>query len=408
MRKIDVALQVLSLARPCWADAAAPAAALTPTTATASTPACVFMTPTGTFDLATLGDVLAAGNVGSLARCVCSEGHAGAACSERPRFRALSASSSSPAPAILPKDFLAAGLLFAVFVCLLGRFFNSAPLLSDSSPLRLFAATVILVVTLFFFVHESSGSTQAFSVLSSRALIRTANSRVADMTDLINSAAVNYDDYKRAVGPAPFPTRAFMITTKTGQENGRTAHAVEQVRRHLNITDIHFVYGRNELRQEDFGCDTRLATSSNEPVLCRMGLGWATHQIWIAIAASGAPALFLEDDVLFHDDTATLLPLYWKQVPPAYEIVYLGSAPRWLLVDGPSTPPAEPVKFGLTPLALTSLHSADCSVSSTLCCALHANVSFAWMDGDPRPSRTYPSLHQRRYIFGYLWVSHCT
>ena len=289
---------------------------------------------------------------GGLARCVCAKGFAGAACEGRARPRALSADvagSALRAPNASSGSLPAAALVLAVLIALIGRSMSSAAPQPNSQlkPLTM----KFIVAALLFVVLESCISQAPFS-LGLRASVSSACPPRADALATINSADVNYDDYKRAIGPAPFPTRAFMITTRAAQESGRTAHAVEQVRQHLNITDIQFVLGRNELLQEDFGCDTRLASAVKEPIRCRVGLGWAMHQVWKAISYSGVPGFFLEDDVLFHDNFATLLPLYWAKVPPAYEIVYLGSAPRWLITDGPSTPPAEPVRFGIPPLAL--------------------------------------------------------
>lgn len=212
---------------------------------------------------------------------------------------------------------------------------------------------------------------------------------------------VNLDDYKRVVGPAPLPTRAYMITTKAAQENGRTAHAVEQVRRHLGITDIQFVYGRADFRDEDFGCDTG---SGSDTIFasgynCRMGLNWAMHQIWKEIAAVGSPAFFMEDDVIFHDDTAALLPRYWKQVPPDYEIVYFGSAPAWLLVKGQSSPPPEPVRFGSAPYALHCI--ALTAVSATRFAALYTQIfrSRGW-----RAELGMPEIGASE-VFGDLFLS---
>ena len=71
----------------------------------------------------------------------------------------------------------------------------------------------------------------------------------------LSEATVNLDEFARASGPAPFPTRAYMITTRNNEMSGRTAHAVEQVRLHLNITNVEFIYGPSDLRDEDFGCE---------------------------------------------------------------------------------------------------------------------------------------------------------
>ena len=313
----------------------------------------------------------------------------------------------------------AAFLFLATLVVLIGRSTRPASPLPDlprpDSQLRPLATFFVVAAALICVVVESSASAaQAPFASALRASATSAYAPRADASAAINAAAVNYDDYKRAVGPAPFPTRAFMITTRAGQESGRTAHAVEQVRRHLNVTDIQFVFGRNELRQEDFGCDTRLATTSNEPILCRVGLSWAVHQIWKAIAASGVPGLFLEDDVLFHDDTSTLLPLYWKQVPPDYEIVYLGSAPRWLLVPGLSAPPSEPVRFGIPPLALHCI--ALTAASAARFAALYSQMFRlrGWTDEPSVPELNHHYVNGDTFLdnFGFptaldkrMWVS---
>lgn len=282
---------------------------------------------------------------------------------------------------------LALALGFAALVAvLIGRSAsNTSPVMdSQSRPLTAF---FVLVAVLLFLVLESSTTQVPFAL----SLHASAHSETFPRADL--EVTVNLDDYKRAVGPAPFPTRAFMITTKAAQANGRTAHAVEQVRRHLNITDIQFVIGRNDLPDNDFGCET--AT----PLGCRMGLNLAMHQIWKAIALSGAPSFVLEDDVLFHDDTTTLLPLYWAQVPPDYEIVYFGSLPQWLLVSGPSTPPAEIVRFGTAPYALHC--TALTPVSAARFAALYTQIfrSRGWRD-EPGLPEISPSE-----VFGDLFLS---
>jgi hypothetical protein len=163
----------------------------------------------------------------------------------------------------------------------------------------------------------------------------------------LSEAIVNLDEFVRASGPAPFPKRAYMITTRNNEKSGRTAHAVEQVRLHLNITNVEFIYGPSDLRDEDFGCEA--LPGSN----CRAGVGWGAYTMWKAIAADGVDSAFvLDDDVLFHDDTKSLLPLYWDQVPPTFEIVYFGSFPSWLVATGPSKRPHnELVTFGTAPYA---------------------------------------------------------
>ena len=156
---------------------------------------------------------------------------------------------------------------------------------------------------------------------------------------------MNLDEFARVTGPAPFPTRAFMITTEANRKSGRTAHALEQVQRHLNITDVEFIYGPADLRDEDFGC------SPGESANCRAGVGWGAFEMWKAIAADGlASAFVMDDDVLFHDDMRALLPLYWSQVPATFEIVYFGSLPQWLMA-GTATKDEALVRFGTAPFA---------------------------------------------------------
>lgn len=266
------------------------------------------------------------------------------------RSRALSAGlsdSSFAAFGALSGTLLVASLLLALlaFVC------RSAT--TSAAPDSQVRSLAVFILAAALFISKLDGSTKdAPSTLSFRASARTQTFAQAGLT-----ATINLDDYKRAIGPSPFPTRAFMITTVAAQASGRTAHAVEQVRQNLNITDIQFVLGRNDLQDVDFGCETM------SPTGCRMGLNIAMTKHYKAIAASNAPAIYLETDVLFHDDIATLLPLYWKQVPPDYEIVYLGSALSWLLVGGTSVPPSEPVRFGTAPytmhcIALTAASAA--------------------------------------------------
>ena len=106
-----------------------------------------------------------------------------------------------------------------------------------------------------------------------------------------------------------------------------------------------------------------------------------------------------EDDVLFHDDTATLLPQYWKQVPPDYEIVYFGSAPLWLMVNGPSTPPSEPVRFGSAPYGLHA--TALTAMSAARFAALYTQIfrSRGWRE-EPGIPEIGPSE-----VFGDLFLS---
>jgi hypothetical protein len=154
------------------------------------------------------------------------------------------------------------------------------------------------------------------------------------------------ETYLRATETPPFPSRAFMITTRAAQTSGRTAHAVAQVRDKLGITDIELIYGGNT-SDADVGCARQRGSSLHNS--CAFGVVWANQQIWRAIAAEGlASALVLEDDVLFHDDFQELLPPYWAQVPANFEFVYLGHLPHWMFGDSPKLPETA-VTFGEAP-----------------------------------------------------------
>ena len=330
---------------------------------------------------------------GGVARCVCAKGFVGAACEGRARPRALSADiagSAIRAPDASSGSLPAAALVLVVLVAFIGRLTSSSAPRPDSQLKPL--TTIIVTAVLLFVALESSFSQAPFSI-GLRASFFSACPPRENTLATVNSEVVNLDDYKRAVGLAPFPTRAYMITTRIAQESGRTAHAVEQVRRHLNVTNIQFVYGRNDLLDADFGCE------SATPNGCRMGLSIAMHRIWTAISESGVPSFFLEDDVLFHDDIATLLPLYWKHVPPDYEIVYLGSAPTWLFVKGSSTPPPEPVRFGMAPYALHCI--AISAASAARFAALYTQMfrSRGW-----REEPGIPELGPAE-VFGDLFLS---
>ena len=38
---------------------------------------------------------------------------------------------------------------------------------------------------------------------------------------------------------------------------------------------------------------------------------------------------FCRDDVVFHDDIVTLLPLYWNKVPRSFEFIFVGQVYPW-------------------------------------------------------------------------------
>ena len=217
---------------------------------------------------------------GGLARCVCAKGFAGAACEGRTRPRALSADVAGGAlraPDASSGLLLVAALVLYVLVALIGRLTSSVTPRPDFSPLQL---TAFFVAAAVFVALESSNALAPF-VFGLRSSATSEYSVREDLTD-----KVNLDDYKRAVSPAPFPTRAYMITTRAAQESGRTAHAVEQVRRHLNVTDIKIVLGRNDLLDADFGCESATPNLAAEWASTLQCTAFGRQSLLVALPAS--------------------------------------------------------------------------------------------------------------------------
>ena len=199
----------------------------------------------------------------------------------------------------------------------------------------------------------------------------------------LSAARMERADFLRTTGAAPFPTRAFMVTTRQAEANGRTAHAIEEVRRGIGITQIELVYGDGGPPDEELGCIPH-------DLGCRFNLAWAHRQMWRAVAADNlASALILEDDVLVHDSFAALLPSHWSRVPPDFEIVYLGCNPQWLVVPERLEPPTDTIQVGKAPLTMHAY--VVTAASAARFAALYDQMVHARGPSDDEPGM--PQIH---------------
>ena len=253
-------------------------------------------------------------------------------------------------------------------------------------PVRLPFSRVIVLAALALSVELASRSSSTDSLPRApgpRSAASAASAAAPARRRPLEEVEVRVEDYFRAAGPAPFPTRAFMITTRAAQASGRTAHAVAQVRERLHIDDIEFVIGGN-VPDAEVGC-ARVSAQS-PPNSCAFGVVWANQQIWRAVAAEGlASALVLEDDVLIHDDAEALLPQYWQRVPPDFEFVYLGHLPAWLMDGEP--PPPDAVRTGEAPYCT---HAYVVTAASAARLALLFDQVFRGRGRDPGASPDAP------------------
>lgn len=123
---------------------------------------------------------------------------------------------------------------------------------------------------------------------------------------------------------ATIPTEAFFITLPSKEASNWTSHArfeVEKISKAAGITTVHTIFGN--YNEKVYG--TMIGK------LEKVGLSLAHMAAWQAIIDRNLPGAWIfEDDVVAHDDFASLFPNYWALVPNDYEVVWLGHLP----IDG--------------------------------------------------------------------------
>lgn len=127
----------------------------------------------------------------------------------------------------------------------------------------------------------------------------------------------------RHARPPSLPARAFLITTEARHSSNWTSYVLAQVMRHkraLNISQIDIVFTSY---MNEFG---PIANPGHRDLGAACSV---THKrVWDRMIREGLDSAWVfEDDVVFHDDFDTLLPIYWQGVPRSYEFAFVGHSP---------------------------------------------------------------------------------